>query len=143
MGAPSLLRAIALEYLKTFDEQKVAEVFETTPKVVAKVLSRPDIQEYVAKRMIPIEDLATMGARRLLEESLKTAFDPDVEWKERTENRKILAKTLLPEIKKISVDHRFYIETPGKIEDAEEWARKFQPQPPVVEAEIIEAEDDE
>lgn len=134
-----MLRTLALEYMKSFDEDKVAEKFQTTPRVVRKVLAREDIQQYLLNRMIPLEKLAEMGARRLLEEAIKTAFDEEAEWKERTENRKLLSRTLLPEFKKISVEHRHVIEAPAKIQDPEEWARKFQPQN-IVEGEIIEDE---
>lgn len=143
-GDPSLLRMIALEYIKSFDEEKVAKQFQTKPSVIRKVVQREDIQEYLAERMIPIQDLAEMGARRLLEETLKTAFDEDAEWKERTENRKLLAKALLPEIKKISVEHNHYVRAPGKIEDMDEWSKQFQPQPAIeaVQDAEFEIEDD-
>lgn len=139
-GDPSLLRMVALEYIKTFDENKVAEKFSIKPQTVIKILARPDIQEYVKTRMIPLETLAETGARRLLEAALQTAFDPDVEWKERTENRKLLAKSLLPEFKKIQVEHRHVVLAPKRFDDADEWARKFQTAPPVIEAEILEDE---
>lgn len=138
-GNKALVRAVALEYLKTFDEKKVAEKFGTDTHVILRVLQREDVQDYLHQRMIPLQDMAEMGARRLMEESLKTALDPDVEWKERTENRKLLARTLLPEFKKISVDHNHYIRTPGKALTAEEWTEQNTPK--IVEAEIVDEED--
>lgn len=119
-GNPTLLRAVALEWLKSFNEEAVAKKFEIEPRTVARILSRDDIQQYISRRMVPLEDIAEVGARRLLEEALKTAFDDKVEWKERTENRKLLARTLLPEIKKVSVEHRF-LQAPPKA-SLEDWA---------------------
>lgn len=136
MGDPSLLRAVALEWLKSFDEDKVAEKFDIDPRAVARIIAKPEIREYISKRMIPLEDIATAGARRLLEEALKTAFDPDKDWKERTENRKLLARTLLPELKQIKVEHSF-IEAPKRATSVEEWTANATA-PKVIEAVIVD-----
>lgn len=77
-----------------------------------------------------------------MEEAIKTAFDQDIDWKERTENRKLLSRTLLPEFKKISVEHNHYIRTPARATDMDEWSKQFQPQN-IVEAEVIEDDEDE
>lgn len=145
-GDPTLLRAVALEWLKSFNEETVAKKFEIEPRTVARILSRDDIQQYISRRMIPLEDIAEVGARRLLEEALKTAFDDKVEWKERTENRKLLARTLLPEIKKVSVDHNHYIRAPARATSVEEWQAQLQaggitPDVPVIEAEVIDEDE--
>lgn len=131
---------MALEFMKTFDVEEVADKFDTTPQVVKRVLKREDIQTYLEKQMMPLERLAQMGTQRLLEESIKTAFDEDAEWKERTENRKLLARSLLPEFKKVSVEHRHMIQVPERITDMDEWAEKFKPQD-IVEAEVIDDEE--
>ena len=135
-GEPTLLRAVALEWLKSFDEEKVAEKFDIEPRIVTRILQRPDIQEYLNRRMVPIQNVAEQGARRLLEEALKTALDPNAEWKERTENRKMLARTLLPEMKKISVEHKF-IQVPARSRSIEEWTGTARAH---VEGKVLEAE---
>lgn len=129
---------MALEYIKTFDEEAVAEKFDTSPRVVARILSKPEIQSYLAKRLVPLENIAELGAQRLLEEALKTALDPEAEWKERTENRKLLARSLLPELKKIQVEHNHYIKAPAKSKSIEEWKDEHSPEVQDADFEIVD-----
>jgi hypothetical protein len=136
-GQPSVLKAIALDWSRDFNVERVASKFGTRPTVVRKILARDEIQNYLSGRLLPMEQTVEAVRHRLFEEVTKDAFSAQPS-KERAEARRMLANNLIPEMKKVVTEHRFVVEAPAKISTVEEWQRLHAPQPPILEAEVIE-----
>jgi hypothetical protein len=137
-GQPSVLRAIALDWSRDFDVDRVAAKFGTRPPVVRKILARKEIQDYLHTRLLPMEQTVEAVRHRLFEEVAKEAFGTSPS-KERSEARRMLAGNLLPEMKKVTHEHRFVVEAPPKAKSVEAWAAEHaQLSPPVLEAEVIQ-----
>jgi hypothetical protein len=136
-GQPSVLRAIALDWSRDFNVDRVAAQFGTRATVVRKILARKEIQDYLSGRLLPMEQTVEAVRHRLFEEVTKEAFSAEPS-KERSEARRMLSGNLLPEMKKVTHEHRFVIEAPPKAKSVEAWAAEHSQLPPVLEAEVIE-----
>lgn len=137
----ALMMMIVNEWLKDFDIERVSQTFKTNMESIRQALAMPVAREYLEKRLAPIEDLTDAYSTRLMEEIMKDAIGA-TDWKERTENRKIAARTLLGDKKSVSHQHYFHIEVPAKSESASDWAAQFKPKDPN-EIRVIDAPDEE
>lgn len=146
LSTRSLKRAMCAEYVRDFDIERVAEMFATDEDVVRRVVNSPDMQRHLERTLGDVSSMDKIAARRLLEALLEEAFadaDDKEKRRARTEARKILARHYLPKRTESTNTHRYFIETPAKLE-ADDWQSKYGalPKPSIdeTEDEIEEAE---
>lgn len=129
-------RAVAAEYVRDFNIDRVAEQFNTTPQGIRQVLNSPGVQAVMEKSLGDVQALGSIASRRLLEALLEEAMSAN-ESKGRTEARKLLARHFLPLKKEVKTEHIFYVESPGKL-SRDDWEKQFADSGPVLPAEILD-----
>lgn len=135
-------RAVCAEYMRDFDLERVAAMFDTDVMVVRRIINSKTMQEHMDSSLGDVADLDALAKRRLLEALLEEAFD-DEQSKARTEARKILARHYLPKRVESKSEHHYFVEIPEKA-DRGAWEERYvgpEEEPELLEAEVIE--DDE
>lgn len=138
----TMRRAVCAEYMRDFNLERVAAMFDTDVEVIRRVVNSKTMRDHLNSTLGDTADLDLMAKRRLLEELLNEAFEPEAS-KHRTEARKILARHYLPRKVEGSVQHNHFLRVPEK-DSKDDWQSRYtEPEPELLEAEIIEDGDDE
>lgn len=137
----NLRRAVCYEYMRDFDLERVAEMFDTDVSVIRRVVNSKTMQNHLDSALGDVADLDQLARRRLLEALLEEAFEEE-QSKARTEARKILARHYLPQRSEVKEEHRYFIEIPQKA-SRDDWEGRYaleDPDDKILEGEVIEDE---
>ena len=140
LGSPAF--AIADEWLKDLNVERIAGMFDLDEATVRRVIRTKRVQEYIAKRRLDLTDMLDTARIRLMETLAQDSFDKSLTAVERTEARKMLARHILPDAKKsVEITHNYVLEAPNKLE-ALDWAEQHKQIAPVIEEAEYEIEEE-